>query len=257
MPEPAPVVQAPVETKVADKPVETVAKAPVETKPAAETITKPVTEVKTETKAEVKPAAELKSLLDEASEAEVKVDKDGKPIVAEAKIVPEKYTFKLPEGITLDDAKLAIVEPLFKSLGLDNESAQKLVDLQLQMQKSNEDAHVAQWNAYLEGQKTQAKEFFGAKLPEVMRNVARARDTFMPKDAQGKSALQDKLNVAGFSNDKDFLEMMDKVGRVIGEGKFVEGKRSAPGKGEAGKTTEQSQSEGISVKDVYTSMAKT
>ena len=159
MAEEKPVVEAPVETKVADKPVETVAKAPVETKPAAETITKPATEVKTETKAEVKPSEELKSLLDEAGKEEVKLGPDGKPIVAS--VVPEKYEFKLPEGMTLDSAKMAIVEPLFKELGLSQESAQKLVDYQIQAQKDEvkraEDAHVAQWEQFVESQKQRPK----------------------------------------------------------------------------------------------------
>jgi len=249
----APVVETKVDTKTADKPVVDAGKPAPIAKPAVDDKTAPIPEVK----AEVKPAQELKSLLEEASEAEVKLDKDGKPIVAEAKVVPEKYEFKLPEGMTLDAAKLAIVEPLFKELGLDNVSAQKLVDLQLGIQKSDAEAHAKAWEVYKETQKQSSKDYFGAKLPEVMRNMARARDTFLPKDAAGKSVMQEKFEVAGFTNDKDFIEFMDRVGRVIGEGKFVEGKRSAPGKGEAGKTTEQAAQEGISVKDVYTSMAKT
>ena len=237
-----------VDTKTADKPVADAAKATPEQKPVVEDKSKPV-ETKAEDKPVQKPAEELKTLLDEASEDEVKLGPDGKPIVAEAKVIPEKYTFKLPEGMTLDADKLAIVEPLFKSLGLDNDSAQKLVDLQLQMQKANEDAHVQAWETYLEGQKTESKAYFGTKLPEVMRNVARARDTFISKP------LQEKLNVAGFSNDKDFLEALDKVGRVIGEGKFVEGKRSAPGKGTAGVETAQA-TEGVALTDVYAATYK-
>ena len=237
------------ETKTADKPVVDAGKPADTAKPAVD-IAKPA-ETKVEDKTVQKPAEELKSLLDEAGKEEVKLDKDGKPIEAPKVVVPEKYELKLPEGVTLDEATLALITPEFKALGLDNTQAQKLIDLQLSLTKANEDAHVKQWEAYIETQKQQAKEYFGAKLPEVMRNVARARDTFISK------TMQEKLNVAGFSNDKDFLETLDKIGRVIGEGKFVEGKRSAPGKGEVGKTTEQVQNEGISVSQVYPSMSKT
>ena len=241
-----PVVQ--VESKAEVKPVADAAKATSEQKTAVDDKSKPVAESKSA--AEVKPAEELKTLLDEASEAEVKLDKDGKPIAAEAKVVPEKYAFKLPEGLTLDEAKLAIVEPLFKELGLSNEQAQKLVDYQIEANKAetkkSEDAHAQAWQTYLETQKTEAKAYFGTKLPEVMRNVARARDTFLSKP------MQEKLNAGGFSNDKDFLETLDKIGRVIGEGKFVEGKRSAPSKGDG-----SVEVKGASLADVYPSMAKT
>lgn len=230
-------VDTPVDTKAeskpADKPVESAAKATDSAKPAADDKSKPAEDAKPEAKVE-KPS---ETLLDEASEEE-KTDKDTKSAV------PEKYDFKLPEGMTLDEAKIKAAEPLFKELGLNNDQAQKLVDLQLQLNKANEETHVQAWEAFVETQKQESKSYFGTKLPEVMRNVARARNTFIPKN------LQEKLNVAGFSNDKDFLEALDKVGRVIGEGKFVSGKQSAPAKGDG-----SIKVEGASLADVYPSMA--
>jgi hypothetical protein len=250
MAEPIPTLTAPldikVDTKTAAAPVAPVAPAPVAAAPVVDNKTTPAAEVKPDVKAEVKPAEELKSLLDEAGEEEVKV--------AEAKVVPDKYSFKLPEGMTLDEATNKIVEPLFKELGLDNDQAQKLVDAQFALTKANEDAHVKAWEEFCENQKTEAKTYFGTKLPEVMKNVARARDTFIPKDASGKSALQDKLNAAGFSNDKDFLEFMDRVGRIIGEGKFVQGKQSSPARGMAGVETPIGKE--ATLADVYPSMIK-
>ncbi len=231
----APLDIKPVDTKTAPAPTETAKAIPAKTD-AVDNKTKPATDIKVETKPET-PAAELKTLLDEAGEEEGNE--------AEVKVVPEKYDFKLPEGMTLDMAKLSLVEPLFKELGLDNASAQKLVDLQLGIQKAEKEAHDAAWGTFIESQKKEAKDYFGTKLPEVMRNVARARDTFLSKP------MQDKLNVAGFSNDKDFLETLDKIGRVIGEGKFVEGKRSAPAKGDG-----SVELTGPTLADVYPSMAK-
>lgn len=239
----APLDVKPVESKTADKPVVDTAKAVDTAKPAVDDKSKPVAETKTEAKADVKPAEELKTLLDEADEEE-KLDKDGNPIKEEKVVVPEKYEFKLPEGVTLDEASMALIAPEFKALGLDNAQAQKLVDLQLKLTKANEDTHVQAWDQFVENQKKEAKEYFGTKLPEVMRNVARARDTFISK------TMQEKLNVAGFSNDKDFLETLDKVGRVIGEGKFVSGKQSAPAKGDG--TT---KIEGATLAEVYPSMS--
>ena len=246
----APLDIKPVDTKTADKPVVDTGKPAPIAKPAVDDKTAPVPEVKAEAKAEVKPAEALKTLLDEAGEEEVKLGEDGKPLPEAKKVVvPEKYEFKLPEGVTLDEAQMAVVAPAFKELGLDNAQAQKLVDLQISLQKANEEKHVRAWETFIENQKTEAKTYFGTKLPEVMRNVARARDSFISKP------MQEKLNVAGFSNDKDFLETLDKIGRVIGEGKFVQGKVSAPGRGVAGVETPTGKD--VTMADVYPSMAKT
>ena len=243
-----PVVQT-VDTKTADKPVVDAGKPAPIAKPAVDDKTAPLPEVKAEVKSEVKPAEELKSLLDEASEEEVKLDKDGKPIEEVKSVVPEKYEFKLPEGVSLEEAQLAIITPVFKELGLDNSQAQKLLDLQLAYNKQNEEAHVTQFDQYVENLKKESKEFFGTKLPDVMRNVARARDQFIHKE------LQEKLNVSGLANDKDVLVMLDKLGRTVGEGKFVEGKRSSPAAGTAGKETPTGKE--VTLNDVYPSMAKT
>lgn len=257
MAEEKPVVTNPVipvvakqESKPAGTPVAPVAKAPVVAKPVVDDKSKPV-ESKVEDKPieEKKPSEELKTLLDEASEEEVKLDEDGNPIKeAKTSQVPEKYEFKLPEGITLNEAAMAIVDPIFKELGLSNEQAQKLVDVQLELNKQNEDGQVNAFNKYVEDLKVESKTFFGPKLPEVMRNVARARDQFIHKE------LQEKLNISGLSNDKDVLVMLDKLGRVVGEGKFIDGKRSAPAAGKVGVETPTGKD--ASLAEVYPSMVQ-
>ena len=245
-----------VDTKTADKPVVDAGKPAPIAKPAVDDKTAPLPEVKAEVKSEVKPAEELKSLLDEASEEEVKLDKDGKPIEEVKSVVPEKYEFKLPEGVTLDEAAIALVTPAFKELGLSQEQAQKLVDLQMTLNKSNEDAYAQSFDQYVENLKVEAKTYFGTKLPEVMRNMARARDMLLPKTADGKEhPLQEKLRISGLANDKDVIELFDKIGRTIGEGKFVQGKQSAPAKGKSGETMEQNQ-EGVALTDVYSATYK-
>lgn len=245
-----PIVAAPVvDTKTASTPVVDAAKATDTAKPVVDNKPAPVDSKVTEKPAEKKPAEELKSLLDEADE-EGK-NEEGEKKVEDLRKAPEKYEpFKLAEGLVMDQKKLDAVLPLFQELNLSQSEAQKLIDFQTNIVKQGEEEHVKAWESYLEGQRAESKEYFGVKLPEVMRNVARARDTFMPKDANGKSVLQDKINAAGFSNDKDFLEMMDRVGRVIGEGKFVSGKQSAPAKGDG-----TIKVEGATLADVYPSMA--
>lgn len=240
-----PAEEVKVDAKAAD-PVAVAAKAAADAKPAADNKPAPVAEVKSELKADAKPSEELKTLLDEAGAEEVKLDKDGKPVEVKAKVVPEKYeAFKLPEGVVVDPKALELASPLFKELGLDQEGAQKLIDLQIQMNKNSEDQHIAAFDQYVEGLKKESRDYFGVKLPEVMRNVARARDQFVHKE------LQDKLNISGLANDKDVLLLLDKIGRVVGEGKFVEGKQSAPAKGDG-----STEAVGVALKDVYPSMSK-
>lgn len=178
----------------------------VETKPDVKT------EVKTEAKTE--PAKELKSLLEEAGDEEIKTE-------GETKVAPDKYEpFKLPEGISLNEAQLNQAEIAFRKLGLNQEQAQELVDLQLAMNKANEDAHVQSFNEYVEWSKKDTREHFGDNFKTVMKTIGKAKEQFVHKE------LMDKLVQSGFSNDKDFLIMLDKVGRVVGEGKFVEGRSS-------------------------------
>ena len=186
------------------------------------------------------PAEELKSLLDEASETGT----DG----AVKAVVPEKYEFKLPEGMIIDPEKLAVVEPVFKDLGLNNEQAQKLVDLQQKIVEASEAEHARQWDQYIEDRKKETRDFFGSKLPDVMRNVARARDQFVEK------TLQEKINASGLSNDKDFIVFMDKIGRVVGEGSFVGGKRSSTPAGDA--RPQDKGEKAPTLEDIYPSMSK-
>lgn len=245
------IVAAPVvDAKTASASVVDAAKATDTTKPVVDNKPAPVDSKVADKPADKKPAEELKSLLDEADEDGTE-SKEGETKVDDLRKAPEKYEpFKLADGMVLDQKKVDAILPLFQELNLSQTEAQKLIDAQASIVKQSEEEHVQAWESYLEGQKTESKEYFGTKLPEVMRNVARARDTFMPKDANGKSVLQDKINSAGFSNDKDFLEMMDRVGRVIGEGKFVSGKQSAPAKGDG-----TVKVEGATLADVYPSMA--
>lgn len=213
-------VKEAVVTKAENKEV----KSPAETKAPETKTTVEMKETKTEVKDEGKAAEELKSLLDEAGE-------EGKEGEEKAEVKsPEKYEFKLPEGMVMDEAMLAQAEPLFKELNLTNDQAQKLVELQANYVKATEEQHVKDFEAYVEGLKEETKKFFGTKLKEEMVFVAKARDQFIHKE------LQDKLNISGLSNDKDVIVMLSKLGRVISEGKFIEGKASGFPNVESGAT---------------------
>jgi hypothetical protein len=57
---------------------------------------------------------------------------------------PEKYEFKAPEGVTLDEKEMAKYEPIFREANLTNEVAQKLIDQYAADHKAKDSDAVAQ-----------------------------------------------------------------------------------------------------------------
>ena len=84
-----------------------------------------LTTLKTETERRAKLTPEELKAEDESREAEAKKKSD-EDLAGQ---VPEKYDFKLPEGMEMDTALLAEAEPIFKDLGLSQVKAQKMIDL--------------------------------------------------------------------------------------------------------------------------------
>ena len=76
-----------------------------------------------------------------------------------APVVPEKYEFKTPEDIVLDTKVVDAYVPAFKKLGLTQEQAQELVDLNIKQfqdgQKAYQDQLVQQQRQWLEDSKAQ------------------------------------------------------------------------------------------------------
>jgi len=97
---------------------------------------------------------------------------------------PEEYTaFTVPEGQTLDQAALDMALPMFKELGLTQEQAQKLVDLQaVNMAKATE-AFTADKQARRDAIAND-KEFGGEKFTASQEAVGRALNTLLNADEQ-------------------------------------------------------------------------
>jgi len=101
---------------------------------------------------------------------------------------PETYTdFNFPEGVQVDDALMSEATKVFKELGLSQESAQRVVDLQIGAIQSHQDSVIKTmdgWEAELKAD----KDFGGDNFDE---NISVAKNGV------------DKLNIEGLS---DFLE---------------------------------------------------
>lgn len=98
----------------------------------------------------------------DASKAKPEAKADDK-----APVVPEKYEFKAPEGVTLDSTLIEKATPLFKELGLTQDAAQKLVDFQAAQQAEASKAFTAQveqWKAEVKALPESDKVLGDAKL---------------------------------------------------------------------------------------------
>lgn len=188
-----------------------------------------------QTPAESIPAAEETTLLGtEAKEtpeekAEGETPKEEKP---EAKVVPEKYEIKPPEGMELDSAMLDKFTPVFKEIGLTNEQAQKLAEAYAPYVKASVEAQRAEslksYQGIVEGWKSDAQKEFGTDLPKNLGLAAKAIDKLGTKEEATK--LREVLNETGLGNHPSIIRFFINAGKRLSEDTFVEpSKTTTPG----------------------------
>ena len=163
-----------------------------------------------------------KSIIDGAkTEGEEVAKKEGEADPSKPAI-PEKYEIIAPEGMTLDEAKIAEFTPIAKELGLTNEGVQKLVDYQAKQIEKNVSAQAQAFEDFKSNTRNEAVEFFGPKLAGELPYVAKARDSFFSKETV------ELLEAAGLTNHKSVISDFAKIGRAFSEDKLVEGKTVTP-----------------------------
>lgn len=140
--------------------------------------------------------------------------------------VPEKYDFKVPEGMTLDTALVAKVEPIFKELKLTQEGAQKLVDSFAEYRKADAQAQTdawaktqQEWIASLKDDKDFGGTNFDANLGKAQTAVALL---------EGKvPGFRDMLKATGMDNNPHMVRGFAELGKMMAEDKFETGQGSA------------------------------
>ena len=143
-----------------------------------------------------------------------------------AKNVPEKYEVKLPEGLDKDTSLLEKITPVFKSMNITGEQAQKLVDVYAphfkeQMEKQANDlkaASEANFQKFVAEERKNTMEKLGATAKDELIFAAKSRDRFLSPETQ------ELLNAAGISNNFNFISDLIRVGKQISEAKLVDGK---------------------------------
>ena len=139
--------------------------------------------------------------------------------------VPEKYEFKAPEGMTLDQTLVDKVVPIFKELKLSQAQADKLVDFYGEQVKAIETAQKDNFTKFIEGLKAETIKTLGADYKKELSFAAKSRDRFASKE------LVEKLNQSGLANDVDMIRLFINIGKKISEDKVITGQGSATSEG--------------------------
>lgn len=128
---------------------------------------------------------------------------------------PETYAdFALPEGVQMNDAVLTEAAPLFKEMGLNQEQAQKFVDLFASEVQAGEDRQVEAFNQLMTDWREKSandQEFGGDKFEESVGIARSAIDKF------GTPELKQLLEDHGVGNHPEVIRFMVKVGRLTNE----------------------------------------
>ena len=130
-------------------------------------------------------------------------------------VVPDTYAdFTLPEGITLDETALAEAAPLFKELGLNQEQAQKVIDLYAKQVQAGSESQVNAFNQLMSDWQDQSKndkEFGGDKFEENVKIAQSAVSKY------GTPELKQLLEEHGVGNHPEVIRFMVRVGQTLKE----------------------------------------
>ena len=126
--------------------------------------------------------------------------------------------------LTFDDETGKEVDSLFREIGLDQPSAQKLMDFYIA--KSNEAAE-APFNLWTETQKQWVDEIkadpvIGKRLPEVKATVSRAIDGL--GDPKLAAEFRQAMDITGAGNNPAFVRAFYRLAQQVTEGHHVSGK---------------------------------
>lgn len=128
---------------------------------------------------------------------------------------PEKYEFKYPEGYQVDETALGEYSTAFKELGLTNEQAQRLVDMDAKRSASSSEAAIAAQKQQVDtwvGELKSDPEFGGAKFEANVGIANKALAAF------GSPELTQFFKDTGLGNHPLLVKAFHKIGSQLGEG---------------------------------------
>lgn len=152
-------------------------------------------------------------------------ESDGKPADAGA---PEDYAdFTLPDGIEIDADVMTEFKGLAKELGISQEAAQKLIDLQSSMESKRAESlqqMVADQSQQWADQVKSDPEIGGEHYDKSVQLAVKTIETF------GSPELRTLLNDSGLGNHPELVKFCHRIGKAISEDTLVMGGNQAPAK---------------------------
>lgn len=162
----------------------------------------------------------------QTDESKSLLNKDGKPAAPGA---PEKYeTFKAPEGLEFNAESLTAATTLFKELNLNQDQAQKLMDLYGKEIRAAENSPYELWKETQQKWRDQvaADPDIGGKLDQVRSTISRALDGL--GDAKLVNEFKEAMDYTGAGNNPAFIRAIYKLTSKLVEGGPAQGGRPAP-----------------------------
>ena len=152
---------------------------------------------------------------------------------AKSAAAPETYaTFKAPEGHTLDAKMLETVTPIFKELGLSQDAAQKLIDLQVAREIESAKAPKATYDALRSDWRTKTtthpdianfvdKASGKTGIDGVKVNIGRALNAL--GDTELANGFKEAMDLTGAGDNPAFVRTFNKLASFVVEGSAVRG----------------------------------
>lgn len=147
---------------------------------------------------------------------------EAKPATSEAqpaaKVAPEKYDLKLPDGSTLDQSAIERVATYAKEKGLSQEMAQAVLEREHMAVDSYSKSIDEQWKAQ-QAQWTQTvqsdKEMGGAAFKENVELAHRVIKKYASEE------FVNALESSGFGNHPELMRVFLRIGKQMSEDKLV------------------------------------
>jgi hypothetical protein len=141
---------------------------------------------------------------------------------------PESYTFTAPEGKTLDAKLVERATPVFKELGLDQASAQKLVDTWNDLAGDSANLAVEAVKQMREVWAGEVKSKYGAELDSKIAEIGRMKDSIFAGDKDSRVAFERAMDLTGAGDNPAIFNTFLKLATQFTEGKHVLGAGPSP-----------------------------
>lgn len=140
-------------------------------------------------------------------------------------VVPEKYEFKVADGVTLDEAVIGQFSEVAKGLKLTQEQAQALVDFQVSRDTSAAKASQEAYAKMTAGWAAETEKLPGIGGAQFKESVAIAQKAV---DELGGPELNKALRDFGWGNHPALFKAFHAAGKLMAEAKVMAGAAADP-----------------------------